>query len=334
MHTRPTIVSGLAALMLITTSIPLHAQQDILSRYEGQTGRNLAPSGAPPATGSGPGAGAEAPALSDPLSTNRDMNPMRIEGFNSSIEQIFPMTPEMILRYRQIYDEQQRAILDRPEPEVLNTTGLVSLEPGESSPVIYVSPSVASVIGFYDATGAAWPINQFVVGDGQSFRTVRLGENSNNLTISPAKRIGHTNIVALLQGEDKPVTLQIRVSESQVNYRHDIQVMRVGPNAALNNAVSPSSRTVEEAGNSLLLATLSGVDIPPAAVPVRVEGVDARAWLHQDTVYVRSRHALLSPAWTESMSGPDGVRVYRIKSASVALFSVEGRIVRAELKLP
>lgn len=334
MQTRPAIVSGLTALLLISTAIPSVAQQDILSRYETQTGRNLAPSGAPPATGSGPGAGAQAPALTDPLSTNREMNPLRIEGFNDAIEQIFPMTPEMILRYRQIFEEQQRAILDRPEPEVLNTTGLVSLEPGESSPVIYVSPSVASVIGFYDATGAAWPINQFVVGDGQSFRTVRLGENSNNLTISPQKRIGHTNIVALLQGEDKPVTLRIRISESQVNFRHDIQVMRVGPNAELNNAVRSASRTVEEAGNSLLLATLSGVDIPPSAVRVPVDGVDARAWLHEDGIYVRSRHALLSPSWTESMSGPDGVRVYRIHPASVALFSVDGRIVRAELKLP
>jgi len=334
MKKTPKMMSGLTVVMLITTAIPALAQQDILSRYEGQTGRNLAPVGAPPATGSGPGAGAQAPAPMDPLTTGGNMNPLRIEGFNQSIEQIFPMTPEMIQRYREIYEDQQRAILERPEPEALSTTGLVSLEPGEASPTIYVSPSVASVIGFYDATGAAWPINQFVVGDGEGFQTVRLGENSNNLTISPSKRIGHTNIVALLQGEDKPVTLRIRVSETQVNYRHDIQVMRVGPNAELNNAVSSSSRTVEEAGNSLLLATLSGVNVPADAIPVRVEGVDARAWAHDGSVFLRSRHALLSPSWTESMSGPDGVRVYRINASSVALFSVEGRIVRAELKLP
>lgn len=326
--------TGLSALMLITTALPALAQQDILSRYESQSGRDLAPDGAPPASGSGPGAGAQASAPQDPLATGTEMSPARIEGFNESIDQIFPMTPEMIARYRAIYEEQQRAVLERPEPEMLSTTGLVSLEPGEESPVIYVSPSMATVIGFYDATGAAWPINQFVVGDGDGFRVVRLGENSNNLTISPAKQIGYTNIVALLKGEDKPVTLRIRISDSQVNQRHDIQVMRVGPNAELNNAVSPASRTVEEAGNSLLLATLSGVNVPPSAVPIAVEGVDARAWAHEDTVYVRSRHALLSPSWTESMSGPDGVRVYRINAASVALFSVDGRIVRAELKLP
>ena len=326
--------TGLTALMLITTALPALAQQDILSRYERQSGRDLAPDGAPPASGSGPGAGAQASAPQDPLATGRELSPARIEGFNESIDQIFPMTPEMIARYRAIYAEQQRAILEKPEPEALSTTGLVSLEPGEASPVIYVSPSVASVIGFYDATGAAWPINQFVVGDGDGFRVVRLGENSNNLTISPAKQIGFTNIVALLKGEDKPVTLRIRISDSQVNHRHDIQVMRVGPNAELNNAVSRSSRTVEEAGNSLLLATLSGVSVPSDAVPVRVEGVDARAWSHGDAIYLRSRHALLSPAWTESMSGPDGVRVYRINAASVALFSVDGQIVRAELKRP
>lgn len=327
-------VTGLVALMLTTTAPPALAQQDILSRYETQTGRDLAPDGAPPASGSGPGAGAPASAPQDPLTTGRDLSRSRIEGFNQSIEQVFPMTPEMILRYREIYEEQQRAILTRPEPEALSTTGLVSLDPGEESPIIYVSPSVASVIGFYDATGAAWPINQFVVGDGDGFSVVRLGENSNNLTVSPQKRIGFTNIVALLKGEDKPVTLRVRISDTQVSHRHDIQVMRVGPNAELNNAVGRQSRTVEEAGNSLLLATLSGVNVPTDAVPVPVEGVDARAWSHEDALYVRSRHALLSPAWTESMSGPDGMRVYRINTASVALFSVDGRIVRAELKLP
>jgi intracellular multiplication protein IcmK len=334
MKNTPKMMIGLTALMLIITAFPVLAQQDILSRYDSQTGRDLAPAGDPPATGSGPGAGAQAPALVDPLTNGADMNPLRIEGFNKSIEQIFLMTPEMIQRYRKIYEDQQSAMLERPEPEALSTTGLVSLDPGEAPPIIYVSPSVASVIGFYDATGAAWPINQFVVGDGNGFQTVRLGENSNNLTISPSKRIGHTNIVALLQGEDKPVTLRIRVSETQVNYRHDIQVMRVGPNAELNNAVSRPSQTVEQAGNSLLLATLSGVNVPADAVPVGVDGVDARAWAHDGSVFIRSRHALLSPSWTESMSGPDGVRVYRINASSVALFSVEGRIVRAELKLP
>ena len=334
MHRSSLTSAGLTALILLMTVIPGRAQEDILSRYETQSGRDLAPDGVPPASGSGPGVDVQASTPQDPLTTGREMNPLRIEGFNQSIEQIFPMTPEMIERYRQIYEEQQRAILERPEPEALSTTGLVSLEPGEASPVIYVSPSVASVIGFYDATGAAWPINQYVVGDREGFQVVRLGENSNNLTVSPSKRIGFTNIVALLKDEDKPVTVRIRISDEQVNHRHDIQVMRIGPNAEMNTAVGSSSRTVEEAGNALLLAALSGVDVPPDAIPVPVEGVDARAWTYEDSVFLRSRHALLSPSWTESMSGPDGIRVYRINSASVALFSVDGRIVRAELKLP
>ena len=327
-------IPGVLAAISIIAASPVVAQQDILSRYESQSGRDLSPGGIPPAAGMGPGAGAQAPAPQDPLSTGRDMNPLKIEGFNQSIEQIFPMTPEMIERYREIYDEQQRAILARPEPKALSTTGLVSLEPGEASPVIYVSPSVASVVGFYDATGAAWPIAQYVIGDGDGFQVVRLGEESNNLTISPQKRIGFTNIVVLLKEENKPVTLRVRISEEQVSHRHDIQVMRVGPNAEMNNAVGSASQTVEEAGNSLLLAALSGVSIPDGMRPVRVDGVDARAWIHEGSVFLRSRHALLSPSWTESMAGPDGVRIYRINAASVALFSVGGQIVRAELELP
>lgn len=330
----------ITALLLSGTALSVAGQEDILSRYEEMSGRDPASSSAPPAGGPGEGGGASsdqsegASTVDDLLADGTETDPDRIEGFNESVKQVFPMTPKMIERYRDIYEEQQRAILERPEPEAKNTTGLVSLEPGEPSPVIDVSPSVASVIGFYDASGAPWPINQFVVGDSNGFQTVRLGENSNNLTISPQKRIGYTNVVALLKDEDKPVTIRVRISETEVNHRHDIQVMKLGPFAEVNNAVVPSAKTVEEAGSSSLLAALSGVDIPSDATDVPVEGVDARGWLMSESLYLRSRHALLSPSWTESMSGPDGVRVYRISPASVALFSVDGTIVRAELKLP
>lgn len=330
--------SAIVALLISTSVQSVAAQEDILSRYKESSGRDPATSSAPPAGGPGEGGASSAQAEgaspeNDPLATGREMTPDRIEGFNESLKQVFPMTPEMIERYREIYEDQQKAILQRPEPEAKNTTGLVSLEPGEPSPVVDVSPSVASVIGFYDASGAAWPINQFVVGDSRGFQTVRLGEDSNNLTISPNKRIGFTNIVALLRGENKPVTIRVRISETQANYRHDIQVMKLGPLAEVNNATG-SSRTVNEAGSSDLLSVLSGVDIPNDAARVPVEGVDARAWLMGEDLYLRSRHALLSPSWTDSMSGPDGVRVYRIDPASVVLFSVSGTIVRAELTMP
>ena len=257
----------------------------------------------------------------------------RIQGFEEAVEQAYPMTPEMIEAFRQMTREQREAMLREPEPEPESSTDLVSLEPGEPSPLVTVAPSIASVIGFYDASGAAWPITQFVVGDSGKFEVTKLGETANNLAISPAQRIGHTNIVVLLEGMDKPVTLRIRISDERAAYRRDIQVMELGPNAADNTATQAGTMTVTEAGNSLLLRALEATDLPENARSVAVEGVDARAWRVGDDLYIRSRYAMLSPRWTGSMRGPSGVRVYRIDPATAALFSVNGAIVRANIRM-
>lgn len=290
--------------------------------------------------GSGPTPDIRADGL-PPLATGRETSVQRQEGFNESIKQVFPMTPNMLRRYREIYDQSQRAILERPEPEGRMETGLVSLEPGEDAPVLTLSTGIASIVGFYDATGAPWPVSQYVLGDGKDFQVIQLGEKANNLSVTPLVPVGWTNLIAVLEGEDKPVVMRLNISESSADYRRDIQVMRIGPNADVNTAsmMSPDgqARTMEEireAGTSLLVSALSGVDMPKDSREVRVLGVSARAWLTGDDLVIRSSNALLSPSWHASMSGPDGTRVYTIKPTGTALFSVSGQIVRADIDLP
>lgn len=273
-------------------------------------------------------AGQELPAISD----GRIMNPEKIEGFNEVIEQNFPMTPEMVRRYRDIYEENERALSERKEPEARSKAAFISLEPGETPSEISVAPGIASVIGFYDATGQAWPIQQYVLGSGADFQVVGLGDPSNNIAITPLKRFGWTNLIVVLQGQAKPVVMRIGVSDQIVDDRLDVQVMAQGPNATTNTAAR--NVTLHEAGSGVLLSALSGVDLPASAQTVRIDGVDARAWRIGESLFIRSKHALLSPSWLSSMSGPDGVRVYEISPGPVALFSVNGQIVRADVILP
>ncbi|MCE2523679.1 MAG: hypothetical protein J4F49_10770, partial [Rhodobacteraceae bacterium] len=88
------------------------------------------------------------------------------------------------------------------------------------------------------------------------------------------------------------------------------------------------------AGSRDMLAVLSGIDLPASAEKVPVVGMEAMAWLVDGDLYLRSEHPLLSPAWTGSLAGPDGLRAYRLKPVSNLLFSVDGRIVRVGLTLP
>ena len=330
-------LTAAVSLAAIATSLPAQEDDGILSRYRAQGGMLPVEAGPPPAGNIGSRAGSQedpARAMTNRLATGREAPDAKIEGFNEAVRDAFPMTPEMIRRYRQIVQEHERAAQERPEPQQETSTTLVSLEPGEPAPVVKVSPDIASVIGFYDATGEAWPIEQFVMGNDERFNAVSLGESANNLVLSPSSRIGFTNLVVKLRGQDKPAIIRINISEDVVDDRYDVQVMKLGPNAQRNNASGGMTETVTEAGNSLLLAGITGVDLPRSAEPVNVAGVDARGWLVGEDLLLRSRHALLSPSWTESMSGPDGVRVYKINPASVALFSVGGQIVRADIQLP
>lgn len=328
--------SVIALALMGSGATTLYAQGDILDRYRAQGGMLPVETGTPPSGDAGSRAGPEGPARAavDPLATGHEMSDAKIEGFNQAVDQAFPMTPEMIKRYREIVAENERAAQERPEPEESTSTTLISLEPGEPAPLLKVSPSIASVIGFYDATGAAWPISQYVLGDNESFEALHLGEKSNNIVLTPGSRIGFTNLVVALEGHDKPVTVRVNIAEDVADYRFDVQLMQMGPQAQINNAAMGMTETVAEAGDSLLLAAISGVDLPRNAKNVNVVGVDARGWLVDGDLYLRSRNALLSPSWTSSMAGPDGVRVYKISPASAALFSVGGRIVRADLQLP
>ncbi|WP_411840093.1 DotH/IcmK family type IV secretion protein [Paracoccus sp. ME4] len=271
-------------------------------------------------------AGKEIPDMTDGHTVNAD----KVDGFNQAIEKNFPMTPDMIRRYREIFDDNQRALHERAEPDVRVDAGFISLEPGETPPAITLASGIASVIGFYDVTGQPWPISQYVVGAGDNFQVVPLGEN--NLAMTPLSKIGFTNLIVVLRDEPKPVVMRVGISETSAHFRHDVQILSAGPNASANTAAS--NLTVREAGSQALLQFLSGVDIPKEARPVAIQGADARGWLMGDSLFIRTKNPLLGPSWVSSMSGPDGVRVYEIQKSSAALFSIDGQITRADIVLP
>ncbi|MEW5423989.1 DotH/IcmK family type IV secretion protein [Amorphus sp. 3PC139-8] len=284
--------------------------------------------------------GASIPSLSEisgsgrstALSSGHEMSPERADGFNEAVQQLFPMTPEMIRKLKEIYDESQEAIQERPLPNAVVDADLVSLEPGAPPPTLNVVPGIASVISVFDATGRQWPIRQYVVGNGRDFQVLQLGEKSNSLTVTPLSRVGWTNLVVALEGEPTPISMTVSITRDRAHYRHDIQVMAMGPNA------EPTPTSVASAGprpgDSTLLAAVAGVDMPQGARAVDISGIQATGWLYDGDLFLRSRHALLSPRWTGSLSGPDGVRVYRLAPARVVLFSENGRPTRARVELP
>ena len=256
----------------------------------------------------------------------------RTQGFTDALELAFPMTPDMIRTYRRHLSETERTAQEQVEPRSLSNAQLVSLDPGTKPPEVMLAPGIATALGIYDASGMPWPIRQYVVGDGEGYQIVQLGENSNTLTISPLRRFGWSNLVIALLGEAQPVVLHLLVTEESAHYRSDIHVTRLGPNASATNATSPWP--LARAGDRELLALASGTSFPDATSKLDVQGHPVDAWLEGESVLLRTRHPLLSPAWLDSISGPEGIRAYRLPLQSTLLLAVDDRVVRAELELP
>lgn len=256
----------------------------------------------------------------------------REAGFQTALESVFPMTPQMVRDYRDAFDANEDSTLRRPFPITIDDAALVSLEPGEQPVELYVAPGLASVVGFHDAAGKPWPIRQFVLGNGTGFTVAQLGENSSALAVSPLVRIGWTNLIVALAGEETPVVLKILTDGEQAHFRRSIQVMKFGP--ASNGESGRPVDTLPQPGDKQMIAALTGVGLPETAVRVPVAGVDAQAWKVGKNILVRSKDTLLSPGWSASLAGPGGIRAYRLNAVSTLLFSVNGKIVRAVVELP
>ena len=254
------------------------------------------------------------------------------EGFNSAIEQVFPMTPDMVRRYLRILEENERASTETPEPAPISVSEMIVFDPSDAPPRIHVAPGIATAVGFYDSTGSPWPVRQYVLGDGERFQVIQLGESSNTLTVSALSRFGWTNLVVALADEPSPVVLRISVGRDQAHYRTNIQIAKPGPEAVSDYEASLEEPTFRSDRN--LLDIVSGLGPAVPAVDIPVSGVDASAWLVDEDIYIRSKHALLSPSWSASLSGLYGVRAYKVPLSSVLLFSIGGRIIRADLDLP
>ncbi|MCY3878968.1 MAG: hypothetical protein OXF74_07290 [Rhodobacteraceae bacterium] len=269
-----------------------------------------------------------------PVSATTDIlaSAQRQAGFAHALEQAFPMTPDMVRSYRETFEENEIAVSHQPYPETLDDAVLVTLQPGEQPVELRIAPGLATVVGFFDAAGNAWPIRQYVIGNGEEFQVTQLGEDAGALAISPLSRVGWTNLVILLSGEESPAILKIIIDNARAHVRRSIQIAKLLPGTDTGNHTSMPDLPV--AGDRRMLAALTGAGLPEGMQPVPIVGVDAIGWISGDALILRSRHALLSPHWLESLAGPGGIRAYRLNAASALLFSVDGRIVQARIELP
>jgi intracellular multiplication protein IcmK len=254
---------------------------------------------------------------------------MRDQAFSSAVRGLFPLKPQEIRRFLQIYDTQKRAAqtpIRNPRPQVQVQT--VSLDPGQRPLTIKMAPGHVTTLSILDITGQPWPVKDMTwAGD---FEIIEPGQDGHIIRITPMSKYASGNISMQLRGLNTPVTMTLRTRRDVVQYRLDIRVPRRGPNAEAPLIESGISST---AGNPTLSRILEGVP-PGKAEQLTVQGTDGRtaAYKYQGMTYVRTPLTLLSPGWKESVRSADGMHVYALNNAPVLLLSDQGRMIRANIK--
>lgn len=247
--------------------------------------------------------------------------------FNSMMQQNMPLTPEQVIRLRQLIDTSQRAAAIPPTipPKPVSTTLMVNLAPGSTPPAIRLAQGYISSLVFVDASGSPWPVAAYDIGD-PKIVNIQWDGKSNIMMMQATSPYSSGNLVIRLVGLETPVTLELVSGQRVVDYRTDIHVPGVGP----NSKGLPTGTGLPECANQLLLSVLDGI-APPGSKQLKVVGGDCQAWSLGDKMFLRTRLTLLSPGWIGKMSSPDGMMAYELQLTSSVLVSQYGN--PTELKI-
>jgi intracellular multiplication protein IcmK len=249
--------------------------------------------------------------------------------FNAMMQQNMPLTPQQVVRLRQLIDSSQRAatIPATVPPKPVSSTLIMNLAPGATPPAIRLAQGYVSTLVFVDSTGAPWPIASYDIGD-PKMATPQWDGKSNVMLIQAMSPYGDGNLVIRLAGLPTPITLEMVSGQRVVDYRTDIHVPGIGP----ESKDLPIGTPLPNSANQLLLSVLDGI-APPGSKQLIVAGggSDCQAWLLGDKMYLRSRMTVLSPGWIGKMTSPDGMYAYEMQRTSSVLVSQYGNPV--ELKI-
>ena len=249
------------------------------------------------------------------------------EAFNAMMKQNMPLTPQQVVRLRQLIDQSQRAAAMPPNvpPKPVSSTLMVNLAPGATPPAIRLAQGFVTSLVFVDSAGSPWPVASYDIGDNKT-TTIQWDGKSNVILVQASAPYGYSDLVIRLVGMDTPITLELVLGQRVVDYRTDIHVAGLGP----NSKDLPTGTGLPNSANQLLLSVLDGV-APSGSTQLTVKGGDCSAWLLGDKMYLRTRLTVLSPGWIGRMVSPDGMYAYEIQKSSSVLVSQYGQPI--ELKI-
>ncbi len=253
--------------------------------------------------------------------------------FEGALDQTLPLSPEQIVRFSDAVKKTEDAIQQGagPAPSAVVRALPLSLEANAAVEVISLAKNHITTLVFLDATGQAWPINHVALGEAftlvgfseqRASQTYDL-EGAHELRLIPKTALPFGNISISLKGLATPVVLKLVSNRQRADYRVDVRLADYGPNAQ-----KPIIDIPDEIAsvNSASLAFLSGVP-PTGARLLKVSGAlsTTKAWEHQGQYWLKTKSAILSPAYNRRLGSIDGTFVYTLKKSPVVIVSDKGQ---------
>ncbi|ABS77467.2 type IV secretion protein IcmK [Coxiella burnetii] len=244
------------------------------------------------------------------------------DAFANTIRNMMPLSPDQIRTLHYLFDQSQQAAAAAPgvPPKPTSASVIVNLSPGATPPIIRLSSGFVTSLVFLDSSGAPWPIQAYDLGDPKSFN-IQWNKKGNTLLVQALSHYKAGNLAVVLQGLDTPVMLTLMPGQRAVDYRVDLRVPGLGPNANPDLDGLPATESPE------LLNVLNGVP-PSNSKPLTITGGDCQGWLIKGHIFLRTRLTVLSPGWISTMSSADGTHAYELQTTPVVLASQRGQLVK------
>lgn len=241
------------------------------------------------------------------------------KAFDSTVNQLVPLSPDQITKLHEIFDETQLATTTPPGIPAKPTTSsiIVNLSPQAAPPVIRLSAGYITSLVFMDSTGQPWPIDSYSIGNPGAYN-IQWDKKGNTLLMQAGSFYKSSNLAVILKDLNTPIMITLLTGQGAVDYRVDIRVPAIGPNAMfLQNGLPDSA-------NPVLLDVLNGIP-PKGSKALKVSGGACEAWILNNKLYLRTSLDVISPAWQAVMSSIDGTHAYELQPAPVILALQHGK---------
>jgi intracellular multiplication protein IcmK len=267
----------------------------------------------------------QAPAGLPQDSYNSHQNGQNIDPVEATINIL--NTPDSKIRQlnRDLYNKG-RVINETPTtpPRSVNDVVTASLAPGATPPVVRLAKNRTTAIIITDMTGQPWPIINYDGLSDEDFTVKRLDNPAPDgyvLSVTPKGAFVSGNLEIVLKGLPSPISIDFVSAQKEVDARKEIRVQAKGPNTQFTTIGMPESL------DTTLLSILQGV-APQGAKSLNVSSAAVQAWVSRDgsSMYLRTRYKIMSPAFENVTSSPDGTFAYKMVPVPVVLYKAsEGR---------